>query len=645
MNFQDKLDQYVQQVKAVAEELSFGEYLDVVKDNPRIAQLSHARIYGMIKSAGIEEVEVGGETIKTYNFFKDEIFGIDDALERLVNYFHGAAKRLENRKRILLLMGPPGAGKSTLVHKMKRGLEDFSLTPDGAFYSIKYPDTENVSEQYRGQLCPMREEPLHAIPYSLRGDFNVYIEGDLCPLCQHIVDAELGGDFTQLRAQRVVISEKRRESIGVFQPTDTKSQDISDLVGSIDLSTVGIFGTESDPRAYKFDGEANVANRGALEMVEMLKVDDKFLYLLLTLSQEQSIKAGRFPLIYADETIIAHTNEAEYNAWAADKRSEALRDRVIVLKCPYNLRVKDEVNIYKKLIDQTTVINSTHIDPTALTVAATFAVLTRLEEPKKQGVDLIKKLKLYNGEEVSGMKDKDVRELKEQAVREGMDGIGPRYIITQLARGLVKDNKKCLTAIDTLRALKDGLDTHPSINKEDRERYNDFIIEARKEYDDKAKIEIQKAFVHSFEDQAETLLKVYLDNVEAYCAKEKVKHPVTGEDMEPDDRLMRSVEEQIGISETQATSFREDILIRMAHYYRSGKDFSYKSHPRLKEAIEKKLFSDLKDIVKITTSTKTPDKEQLEKLNSVAKRLMDEHGYCEICAHELLQYIGTLLNR
>lgn len=645
----EKLTDHINQVQAATEELSFNAYVDMVQEQPRLAQLSHARIYGMIKSAGVKE----SEEVKTYNFFEDEIFGIDDVLEDVVEYFHSSAKRLEIRKRILLLMGPPGSGKSTLVSKLKRGLEEFSLTEDGKSYSIKYPENlktrlptgEVIDSPNAGRLCPMREEPLHAIPHQLRNELKPYIEGDLCPLCRHVVDEELNGDFTRLLVRRVIVSEKRRCGIGVFQPTDTKSQDISDLVGAIDLSTVGDYGSESDPRAYRFDGEANVANRGMLEMVEMLKVDERFLYLLLTLSQEQSIKAGRFPLIYADETVIAHTNESEYRAWAADKKSEALKDRVIVLTCRYNLRVDDEVKIYKKLINQTSIINNVHIDPMALRAAATFAILTRLEEPQKAGFDIIKKLKLYNGETIIGVKDKDVKELKEQAIREGMDGIGPRYVINQLARALVKDGSKCMTTIDTLRSLKDGLESSPSNSRELKEKYNNFITEARKEYDEKSKIEIQKAFVHSFEEQANTLLKVYLDNVEAFCNKDKVKHPITGDDMEPDTNLMRSIEETIQVGETAAKAFREDILIRIAHYYRSGKAFEYNSHPRLKEAIEKKLFNDLKDIVRVTTSTKTPDKEQLEKINSVAQRLMDEHGYCEVCAHELLKYVGTLLNR
>lgn len=633
MSFIDRLSEYVNQVRETEEEISFPEYLERVKERPRLAQLAHARMYGMIKTAGIDDIE--GSDQKTYNFFKDEIFGVEDTIERLVSYLLSSSKRLETRKRILLLMGPPGGGKSTLVALLKRGLEDFSLTDDGAFFSIKG--------------CPMREEPLHAVPHKFRDDFreeyNVYIEGDLCPHCQMVLDEDLDGDFTRFKVARTTISEKRRQGIGVFQPSDPKSQDISDLVGSIDLSTIGEYGSESDPRAYRFDGEANVANRGMLEMVEMLKVDERFLYLLLTLSQEQSIKAGRFPLIYADEVIISHTNEAEYQAWISDRKSEALRDRVILLQCPYNLKVNDEVKIYEKLINQTSVIKDVHIDPQALYSAAFFAVLTRLEEPKKAGVDKVKKLKLYNGEEVSGVKDKDVKELKAETQREGMDGLGPRYVINQLARAIVKDKKKCLTSIDVLRALKDGMENAPSVSREQKEQYLNYIQETRKEYDERVKTEIQKAFVFSFEEQANSLLQAYLDNVEAFCNKDKVVHPVTGEELEPDVKLMESIEQQIAVSGTAAKSFREEMMVRLGTYARKGKKFEYLTHPRLKDAIEKKLFNDLKDIVKITTSTRTPDKDQLEKRNEVAKSLMDEHGYCEVCANELLQYVGTLLNR
>lgn len=495
----------------------------------------------------------------------------------------------------------------------------------------------------------MHEEPLHLIPHELRPEiekhYGIYIEGDLCPQCRYMLEHVYHGRHEDVRVHRIVFSEKDRIGIGTFAPSDPKSQDITELTGSIDLSTIGEVGVESDPRAYRFDGELNIANRGIMEFVEMLKVDEKFLYSLLTLSQEQSIKTGRFAMIYADEVIVSHTNENEYIAFAGNKKSEALQDRIILVRVPYNLRVSQEERIYDKLLKQSEALRNVHIAPYTLKVAAMFAVMTRLEEPKRANVDLVKKMKLYDGEEVEGYKSKDVRELKEEAEREGMDGISPRYIINRLSSALVRDGVTCLTPIDALRAIKDGFDTHTGITPEQRERYLNLISLARKEYDEIAKVEVQRAFVYSFEEMARTLCNNYLDNVEAYCNKEKIKDPITEEEMEPDEQLMRSIEEQIGITENAKNTFRQEILIRISSYARKGKAFDYTSHERLKEAIEKKIFADLKDVVKITTSTKTPDPDQLRRINEVIDRLVREHGYCPVCANELLNYVGTLLSR
>jgi hypothetical protein len=372
--------------------------------------------------------------------------------------------------------------------------------------------------------------------------------------------------------------------------------------------------------------------------------DEKFLYVLLTLSQEQNIKTGRFSMIYADEVVVSHTNEHEYQSFVGNKKSEALQDRIILVKVPYNLRVSDEVKIYEKLLKQSA-LKDVHIAPYTLRIASVFAILTRLEPSKKAGMSLMKKLKLYDGEDMEDFKQKDVRELQEEAQREGMDGISPRYIINRLSNALVKPNVSCINPIDALRALRDGLDQHTSITREERERYLNFISEARKEYDELAKKEVQRAFVYSYEEQARTLLNNYLDNVEAFCNKTKLRDPITDEEVEPDEHLMRSIEEQIGVSENAKRSFREEILIRISSLARKGQTFEYTSHERLKEAIEKKLFADLRDVVKITTSTRTPDKEQLRKINEVVDRLMTEHGYCHECANEILRYTGSLLNR
>jgi serine protein kinase len=636
LNLSDLLETHRRERERLAWEGTFRDYFELVTQNSNSAKLSHARVCDMILAAGVDKInEDTRDEIIRYNFFAGELFGIEKPISKIVEYFKSAGQRLEVRKRILLLMGPVGGGKSTIVTMLKRGLEKWTRTNNGAVYAIKD--------------CPMHEEPLHLIPPELRPEierhYGIYIEGELCPQCRYNLEHVYRGRHEDVLVHRIVFSEKDRIGIGTFAPSDPKSQDITELTGSIDLSTIGEVGVESDPRAYRFDGELNIANRGLMEFVEMLKVDEKFLYSLLTLSQEQSIKTGRFAMIYADEAILSHTNENEYSAFVANKKSEALQDRIIMIRVPYNLRVSQEERIYDKLLKQSDVLRNIHIAPNTLKIAAVFAVTTRLEEPKKANIDIIKKMKLYDGEDVEGFKSKDVRELQEESIREGMDGISPRYVINRLSGALVKDNITCINPIDALRAIKDGFEQHSGISSEQREHYLNLVAVARREYDDIAKNEVQRAFVYSFEEMAKGICDNYLDNVEAYCNKEKLKDAITEEEIEPDEKLMRSIEEQIGISENAKNTFRQEILIRISSHARKGKPFEYKSHERLKEAIEKKIFSDLKDVVKITTSAKTPDADQLRRINEVIDRLVSQHGYCTVCANELLTYVGTLLSR
>jgi predicted Ser/Thr protein kinase/intein/homing endonuclease len=1051
MQLLERLETYRNEEQKLRWTGTFADYFKLVSENPRIAQLSHARIHSMIVDAGVEYDERGNPQ---YRFFEDEIFGIEKPLAQVVEYFQSAAQRLEVRKRILLLMGPVGGGKSTIVALIKRGLENYTRTDEGAVYAI--------------QGCPMHEEPLHLIPGPLRADvmkeYGIYIEGDLCPQCRWRLENEFEGRAELMPVERIVFSEKGRRGIGTFSPSDPKcvtgdtlvltdqglrtmediflalehkpredefvpfetgifgingperaakfyagglqpiyevetalgysirgtanhplltlepggefawkkigdlqpgdyvalargtrmfgdsatlpdavyplprrprvmtpelaywlglltaegsvtryetwfvsgcptlidrftfltrelfgleavshrkgrsynfnvsissralsewlrgelgiargagqksvpacvlasseqdvlaflaglfrgdatlrgdasgsntfkyttksralarqvhtlllnlgvvgslwmqedrgeryynvtlrgdqvldlvalmpslrdkatrplrevrtgktnydhlphggtllrthggdsylarviagdralsfgraaavlaeqpalaaaplatlvdqhylwlrvrtvvpvgiepvydllvpethsfvadgfvqhnSQDISELVGGIDLATIGEVGSESDPRGYRFDGELNIANRGIMEFIEMLKTDERFLYVLLTLSQEQNIKTGRFSMIYADEVVVSHTNEHEYQAFVGNRKSEALQDRIILVKVPYNLQTTNEVKIYRKLLRQSAV-RDVHIAPGTLETAATFAILSRLEESKKAGMSLMKKLKLYDGQAVEGFTPKDVRELQEESEREGMDGISPRYVINRISTALVRDGVTCINALDALRSLRDGLEQHTAISKDEHERLLNLIAEARREYDEYAKREVQRAFVYAFEESAKTLLDNYLDNVEAFCNRTKVRDPLTEEEYEPDEKLMRSIEEQIGVTENGKRQFREEILIRISSLARRGQSFEYSSHERLKEAIEKKLFADLRDVVKITTSAKTPDPEQLRRINDVADRLVTDHGYCPVCANELLKYVGALLNR
>jgi serine protein kinase len=631
MNITALLEQYRTEESRLSWQGTFKDYFDLVTARPELARLSHARVYDMIMARGCE-MQPNGD--RAYTFFTDELYGIEKPLQQLVDYFASAAARLEVRKRILLLMGPVGGGKSSIVTLLKRGLEAYTRTEAGAAYAIAG--------------CPMHEEPLHLVPDHLRAEllreYGIYIEGDLCPACRVTLEDTYDGRAEDVRIEQVVFSEKNRLGIGTFSPSDPKSQDISELTGSIDLATIGTYGAESDPRAYRFDGELNIANRGLMEFIEMLKADEKFLYSLLTLSQEQNIKTGRFAMIYADEVIISHTNETEYVNFVNNKRAEALHDRIIVIKVTYNLRVSDEVKIHEKLLKQAHLRN-VHVAPGTIRVASTFAVLSRLEPSKKEGMSLMKKLKLYDGEEVEEYSQRDVKELQDECPREGMDGISPRYVINALSRTLARDSVRCVNPIDGLRALRDGLEQQPGLSRERRDELLNLIAETRREYDETAKKEVQKAFVYAFEESARTLLNNYLDNVEAFCSKSKLHDPITDEEVEPDEQLMHAIEEQIGVSENAKKAFREEILIRLSAVARRGQKFGYTSHERLREGIEKKLFADLRDVVKITTSTKTPDEDQLRRINDVVNRLVAEQGYCHICANELLKYVGTLLNR
>ncbi|CAN7414918.1 MULTISPECIES: PrkA family serine protein kinase [Peribacillus] len=631
MDILKKIEKFREDEQKLKWEGTFAEYLEILKETPLVAQSAHSRVYNMIRDAGIEEVN----GTKKYNFFSGQLFGLEDSLERLIEeYFHPAAKRLDVRKRILLLMGPVSGGKSTLVSLLKRGLENYSLKDTGAIYAIKG--------------CPMHEDPLHLIPQYLRDDFfeeyGIRIEGNLSPLNVMRLEQEYGSRIEDVMVERIFLSEDKRVGIGTFSPSDPKSQDIADLTGSIDFSTIAEYGSESDPRAYRFDGELNKANRGMMEFQEMLKCDEKFLWHLLSLTQEGNFKAGRFALISADELIVAHTNETEYKAFISNKKNEALHSRIIVMPIPYNLKVTEEEKIYEKMIRESDV-SDVHIAPHTLRVAAIFSIMTRLKDPKKGDIDLVKKMRLYDGENVEGFNSADINELKKEYQDEGMSGIDPRYVINRISSTIIRKENPSINALDVLMSLKAGLDQHPSITNELRERYLNFISLARKEYDAIAKNEVQKAFVYSYEESAKILMDNYLDNVEAYCNKSRLRDPLTGEEINPDEKLMRSIEEQIGISENAKKAFREEILIRISAYARKGKRFDYNSHDRLREAIQKKLFADLKDVVKITTSTKTPDERQLKKVNEVIKRLIDEHGYNSTSANDLLRYVGSLLNR
>ena len=300
--FIESLGSYAQSHKARHWKGTFAEFLDDVLslDPNGVCRNSHQYIWDMLRwKAG---QSTNGKQASPISLFSSELYGIDDALERISDYFKAASAGSEVGRRLLLLLGPPSGGKSSVVILLKRGLEEYSHTDAGAIYAI--------------EDCPVHESPLHLIPHSLRGEFRenygVDIAGDLCPPNRVRLDEKYDGDFMKMPVERIFLSEAARVGVGTYAPHDPTTADIADLVGSVDLSKVAEIGDEGDPRAWSWSGAVYAASRGVLEMIEILKVKREFLYLLLTLTQEKNVKVSRFPLIYLDETILAHTNMAEF---------------------------------------------------------------------------------------------------------------------------------------------------------------------------------------------------------------------------------------------------------------------------------------------------------------------------------------------
>ncbi|UCH89946.1 MAG: protein prkA [Thermoplasmata archaeon] len=625
LEISDKLKKFKSELDGLQEEISFNEYLDKVLSNPKLAALAHERLYNMINYFGISEE---GE----FKLFSKELFGLNDQIKAVVDYFKSSGERMDTRKRILLLHGPVSSAKSSLVDVLKKGMELYSRTDEGAMYGIKN--------------CPMHEEPLHVIPEEMRKDImekhGLYIEGDLCPHCRYVLDHEYNGDFEKFKVERIIVSEQSRIAIGTFLPSDPKSQDISELVGSINFSKIGEYGSESNPLAYVFDGELNISNRGIMEFIEMLKADEKFLYVLLTLTQEQVIKAPRFPRIYCDVVVMAHTNEAEFNDFISDQRSEALQDRIIKIDIPYNLKLNEEVKIYKKLLGPTKVRK--HLSPHTIEVASMLAILSRLTEDSSLKLDLIKKMRLYNDEHIDKFSESDVREMHSQNKREGMEGISPRFIVNRISNALIQDDIECLTPIRLLKILKDGLDRHAKFSEEDRERYVNLISMVNKEYERIAEEAVKKAIVYSLEESCNDLFDTYLSNIESYVNNTRLVDEF-GNQIPVDENLMRMLEKRMNVQESGKDAFRRQILTKVGTYAVRGDKFTYKSDDPLRKAIDEIIYEQNKHQIKAITTVKKPNDELQKKINSTVQRLMDEQNYCKTCAHELLKFVGAIYSK
>jgi serine protein kinase len=659
-----------EQYRALHWEGSFDEYLEILLKDPRITRNAFQRLYDMILSHGAEEFVEHREKLTRYRFFsdpigegRDAVFGLERSLLRLVYVLKSAAQGFGAERRVLLLHGPVGSAKSTVVRMLKKGLEAYTHTDAGRMFTYGWL-TKDAEGQALWQPCPMHEEPLRLVPEDLRekfveeingrtgSDYKVKVEGSLCPFCRHYFHTymrEFEGDWKKvmgrIRVRRLVLSEKDRLGIGTFQPKDEKNQDSTELTGDINYRKIAEYGSDSDPRAFNFDGEFNVANRGIIEFIEVLKLDVAFLYDLLGASQEHSIKPKKFSQTDIDEVIIGHTNEPEYKRLQNNELMEAFRDRTLKIDIPYNTRIADEMKIYERDFNRRSV--KKHIAPHTIEVASMWAVLTRLEDPKRAELTLLQKLKLYSGKILPGFTEDHIVELKLEAPREGLSGISPRYIQDKLSNALaVMDEVPCVNPFMVLNELESGLLHHSLISNEDqRKRCRELLAVVKEEYEEIVKNEVRRA-ISADEEAISKLCQNYIDNVKSYTQKEKVRNKYTNQAEEPDERLMRSIEEKIDIPESRKDDFRREIMNYIGALAIDGRRFDYRMNERLHRALEMKLFEDQKDSIKLSTLlSSVVDREMQEKIDIVKSRMTRDLGYCDVCATDVLNFVAGIFAR
>src|ERR1700733_7883373 len=637
-DFLESLSSFSKLHRAQKWEGTFAEFLTtVVAPNPAAtARSSHQYIWDMLRWHGHGQEADGGDSDKARALFSRELFGIDEPLSRVVDYFKAAAAGSDVGRRLLLLLGPPSGGKSTLAILMKRGLEEYSRTDAGALYGIKG--------------SPLRENPLNLVPASLRAEFReryaVDIQGELSPWAREYVEREFEGDFGRVPVERIFIDEASRTGIGTYAPHDPTTADIADLVGSVDLAKVAQIGDEGDPRAWSWSGAVYAASRGMLEMIEILKVKREFLYLLLTMTQEKNVKVSRFPLIHLDETILAHTNLAEFHKFLQEKENEALLDRMVIIRVPYALSYRDESRIYQKLVTGAPAFRNVHLDPHVLNLASVFAILTRLPKPEREGLDVAKKLRIYAGESIEGFAETELTHLKAESSDGGLSGVSPRFVVNAISNAITRSDAKSLTSMELLLALKDSIDSDARMDAKQKKLWMDHLVVARKEFYNRwVKEDVHRSMFASFEQEAQQLLEKYLDEVEASLDQRKVTDPITGESRPPDERFLRSVEEKIKVSDSGKQSFRQEVVRKAMVTFKAGEKFSLDRHPRMHEAIEQYLFAERRDVLRLVTSSARPDDDAQKKISGVQQRLIAEYGYDEHSAKEALNYVTTLLSQ
>ena len=621
-----------------ATEMSLAAYLDLCRADPKAYASAAERILHAIGDPEFldtsKDQRLGrifmNRTIRVYPAFA-EFFGMEETIERIVSFFRHAAQGLEERKQILYLLGPVGGGKSSLAERLKALME---VNP---IYVLKAND----------QLSPIFESPLGLFNSAEAGQIleerygipRRRLGAPMSPWCLKRLD-EFGGDIRRFTVVKVSPSRLRQVAIAKTEPGDENNQDISSLVGKVDIRKLEAL-AQADPDAYSYSGGLNRANQGLLEFVEMFKAPIKMLHPLLTATQEGNyIGTENIGAIPFSGIVMAHSNEAEWQAFKANRNNEAFIDRIYVIKVPYCLRVTEEQRIYEKLLRGSELANAS-CAPNTLEMLARFIVLSRLS-PHANSTPF-SKMRVYDGESLRDVdpRARSVLEYREAAgIDEGMNGLSTRFAFKVLAATFNHDTVEIAAdPVHLMYVLEQAL-RREQLPAETEKRYLEFIKgDLAPRYAEFIGNEIQKAYLESYQDYGQNLFDRYIDYADAWIEDQDFKDPDTGQllDRELLNQELTKVEKPAGIANPK--DFRNEV-VKFALRWRAsnkGRNPSWASYEKIREVIEKRMFSQVEDLLPVISFATKKDTESENKHGEFVSRMVTR-GYTERQVRRLVEW-------
>jgi serine protein kinase len=619
-------------------EMSLQDFLSLCRDDPLAYATAHERILAAIGEPKMvdtsKDARLGrifqNRTVRFYPAFA-EFYGMEETIERIVAFFRQAAQGLEERKQILYLLGPVGGGKSSLAERLKALMEDKPI------YVLKAGE----------DMSPVFEHPLGLFDpetwgQKLEDEYNIPVRrlsGLMSPWCVKRLD-EFGGDITKFRVVKVMPSRLRQIAVGKVEPGDDNNQDVSSLVGKVDIRKLELH-SQNDPDAYSYSGGLNRANQGLLEFVEMFKAPIKMLHPLLTATQEQNyVGTENIGAIPFQGIIMAHSNESEWQAFKNNKNNEAFIDRIFVIKVPYVLRVQEEQKIYEKLI-RGSELSEAPCAPATLEMLARFSVLSRLKEHENSNA--FAKMRVYNGESLKEVdpKARTMQEYKDAAgVDEGMDGISTRFAFKVLAATFNHDTIEVGADPVHLMYILEQNVRRDQFPQETENKLLEFVkAELAPRYAEFIGNEIQKAYLESYHDFGQNLFDRYVDFADAWIEDIDYKDPDTGQLLNREllNQELSKIEKPAGIANPK--DFRNEVVkftlrARAGH---GGKNPSWTSYEKIREVIERRMFSQVEDLLPIISFGSKKDGDTEKKHEEFVLRMV-ERGYTERQVRRLVEW-------